>query len=81
MTMLTLLSASFAESTNPSTITLLFICTVTLFKGQLLIDNLMDLRHSLRRIRWMMLAYFYVLLPVIMLAVMFPETTRQLTTL
>lgn len=81
MVMLTLVSASFAESANPSTIALLFICIVTLLKGQLLIDNLMDLRHSLRRIRWMMLAYFYVLLSIIMLAVIFPETVRQITTL
>lgn len=78
---LTLVSATFAESSAPSTIALMFICIVTLVKGQLLIDNLMDLRHSVHRIRWMMLAYFYGLLSIIIFAVIFPETVRQITTL
>ncbi len=81
MLTLTLISATFAESSDPSKMAILFICIVTIIKGNLLIDNLMALRHSLHRIRWMMLAYFYILLPIIMLTIIFPETTRQLTTL
>ncbi len=81
MFVLTLISASFAESADPSKIAILFICIVTITKGNLLIDNLMDLRHSLHRIRWLMLAYFYILMPIIVLGIIFPETIRQLTTL
>lgn len=78
---LTLLSASFAESAEPSKIALFFVCLVTIYKGKLVIDNFMDLRNAVHRLRWLMLAYFYILLPIIFLTILFPETLLRLTTL
>jgi len=79
--MLTLISASFAEYSDFSTTTAIFICIVTIYKGWLVINNLMDLRYAVRSLRWMMLGYFFIIMPIILIVIFFPDGVRQLTTL
>lgn len=79
---LTLVSASFADSAMESSkLISIFICLVTIIKGRLVIDYLMDLRFSKRRFRWMMLGYFYILMPLILFVILFPDSFKQFTTL
>lgn len=78
---LTLGSAFLAESIDPTTGVVIVVCLVVAIKGQLVVDRLMGLRHAPPVIRWMMLAYFYVLPALIALALIFPEQLRRLTTL
>ena len=78
---LTVISASFAESTEISNTVAVLVCMVTSYKGWLVINNLMDLRFAVRRLRWMMLGYFLILMPIILLVIFFPDGVRQLTTL
>jgi len=80
--LLTLISASLADSVAKlSTLVTIFICTITIFKGHLVIDYLMDLRFTARRLRWMMLGYLYVFMPVILFVVLSPDSFKQFTTL
>ncbi|MFC6670754.1 cytochrome C oxidase subunit IV family protein [Marinobacterium aestuariivivens] len=79
--LLTLSSALIAESSDPHSGLVLLVCGTVIIKGQLVIDNLMALRQSHRGIRAPMLAYFYVLLPLIALALLFPQELARLTTL
>ncbi len=78
---LTLISTSFAESTETSKTIAIFVCMVTIYKGWLVINNLMDLRFAVRRLRWMMLGYFLIVMPIILITIFFPDGVRQLTTL
>ncbi|MEH6826396.1 MAG: cytochrome C oxidase subunit IV family protein [Motiliproteus sp.] len=78
---LTLASAFIAESIDPTAGVVIVVCLVVAIKGQLVVDRLMGLRHAPPLIRWMMLAYFYVLPLLIALALIFPEPLRRLTTL
>lgn len=79
--LLTLGSALIGEQTRPDAGLLLLVCGSVMLKGWLVIDNLMNLRHCRRRVRLPMMAYFGVLLPLIALAVLFPDSLARLTSL
>lgn len=81
LVVLTLISTSFAESTETSKTIAIFVCMVTIYKGWLVINNLMGLRFAVRRLRWMMLGYFLIVMPIILITIFFPDGVRQLTTL
>lgn len=74
---LTLFSASFAESSGASGTAAIFVCLVTIYKGRLVIDSLMGLHSAARRLRWVMLGYFYVLMPIILIAILFDDAGKQ----
>ncbi len=78
---LTLISASIAEFSDFTSTTAIFIGIVTIYKGWLVINNLMDLRFAVCRLRCMMLGYFLIVVPIILIAIFFSEEVRQLTTL
>ena len=78
---LTLVSAFVAESANPAIWVILAVSYTIVCKGQVIIDQLMGLRNAPVPIRLMMLSYFYILPPLIALALLFPESLAQLTTL
>ncbi|MBY4676470.1 cytochrome C oxidase subunit IV family protein [Marinobacterium arenosum] len=78
---LTLSSALIAETTRPEAGLMLFICLSVALKGQLVIDNLMQLRDSHPGVRRPMRAYFVVVMGLIALAMLFPETLARITTL
>ncbi len=78
---LTLGAVALADSADPTLWTLLLICSVAAWKGMLVVDQLMGLRHAPRLLRGLMLAYFWVLPGLIALAWSYPETLRRLTTL
>lgn len=79
--LLTLSSALIGETAHPGAGLILLICASVMLKGRLVIDNLMRLRHCRRSIRLPMLAYFYVLLPLIALGMLFPDALARLTSL
>ena len=74
-------SALVAETADPAIWVVLLITFSICIKGQLVIDHLMGLRKAPALIRWLMLSYFYLLPPLIALALLFPEALRELTTL
>ena len=78
---LTLTSALVAETTRPEAGLMLFVCATVGLKGQLVIDNLMQLRDTHPGVRKPMRAYFAVLMVLIALAMLFPEQLARLTTL
>lgn len=79
--LITLGSALIAETGGATPALILLICAAIIVKGQLVIDVLMALRDSHRAIRTPMLAYFYVMMPLLALGLLFPEWLERLTTL
>jgi len=79
--LITLASALIAETGGATPGLILLICAAVVLKGQLVIDVLMALRTSHRAIRAPMLAYFYVMMPLLALGLLFPEWLERLTTL
>ncbi|GGB91082.1 hypothetical protein GCM10011352_16400 [Marinobacterium zhoushanense] len=79
--LITLVSALIAETGGITPGLILLICIAVIVKGQLVIDVLMSLRGRHRAIRAPMLAYFYVMMPLLALGLLFPEWLERLTTL
>lgn len=78
---LTLLTALIAESVDPVLWSVLVVILTVSFKGQLVVDHLMGLRHANAVIRYSMLSYFYLLPLLIIWAMVFPSQLAWLTTL
>ena len=78
---LTLLSALFADSLDPNSWITLVVCITIMVKGQVIVDIFMGLKTAPKKIRYMMLGYFYVLPPRVAVALIFPEAIETLTTL
>ncbi len=78
---LTLLSALFADSLEPNSWVTLIVCLTIMVKGQVIVDVFMGLKTAPNKIRYMMLAYFYVLPPMVAFTLIFPSTVEQITTL
>jgi len=78
---LTLVSAIFADTINPASWVTVFVCMSIMVKGQVIVDVFMGLRTAPKGIRYMMLSYFYVLPPMVALALLFPSTLANITTL
>lgn len=78
---LTLLSALFADSLEPNSWITLVVCLTIMVKGQVIVDVFMGLKTAPNKIRYMMLAYFYVLPPMVAIALIFPNAIEQITTL
>lgn len=76
---LTLLSILIAENTPTHMLSITFVCLVIAIKGQLVIDKLIGLRFANPKIRWVMLSYFYILPPIIILSLAFPELLYDIT--
>jgi caa(3)-type oxidase subunit IV len=77
----TLVSVGFAEGADLSTLAALFVCSIAVFKAQLVIDYLIGLKHAHPRIRKVMLGYVYLILLIIMLGIVFPDWIVRLTSL
>ena len=78
---LTLLSAIFADAMAPTSWVTVIVCASIMVKGQVIVDVFMGLRDAPKSIRYMMLSYFYVLPPMVALALVFPGTVESITTL
>lgn len=78
---LTLFSALIAERVELTDFVVLVICGIVMIKGSMVIERLMGLRRAKPVIRWLMLSYFFILPPLIALAVIFPEGLARITTL
>ncbi len=78
---LTLLSILIAEDTPDHLFSITFVCLVVAVKGQLVIDKLIGLRFANPKIRWVMLSYFYILPPIIILSLVFPELLYAISSL
>lgn len=78
---ITLACAFLAESAAAGVWPVLAVCGAVALKGRLVIDWLMGLAGTARPVRWSLLAYFYLLTPVIALAWLFPGWVARLTTL
>jgi len=70
---LTLTSAFIAEGTPSNSLSIIFVCFIIAIKGQLVIDRLIGLRLENQKIRWVMLSYFYILPPLFVVGILFPE--------
>ena len=73
---LTLTSAFIAESSPAHSVSIIFVCFIITIKGQLVIDRLIGLRLENQKIRKVMLAYLYILPPLFMAGMLFPELLR-----
>jgi hypothetical protein len=73
---LTLTSAFIAEGTPAHSLSIIFVCFIIVIKGQLVIDRLIGLRLENQKIRWVMLAYFYILPQLFVVGILFPELLR-----
>ncbi len=78
---LTLLSAVFADNMDPTSWITIIVCMTIMVKGQVIVDVFMGLKTAPSGIRYMMLSYFYVLPPMVAVALLFPGTVEQITTL
>jgi cytochrome c oxidase subunit IV len=79
--LLTLISAAVAESPDQGFILTLVISIAVAFKGRMIIDRFMELKHANRLIRGSMRAYFYVIPLLIILVYLFPEVIVRMTTI
>lgn len=77
----TLVSVGFAEGENLSRLAAVFVCSIAVFKAQLVIDYLIGLKHAHSRIRKVMLGYVYLIPLIIMLGILIPEWIVRLTSL
>ena len=77
----TLLSAAVAETAEPSMLTALLIAALIAFKGRMVVDHFMELRHAHPLLRISMRLYFLVIPALIIIAFAFPETIARWTAL
>jgi hypothetical protein len=78
---MSLMSALLAETSSINTVSGVFVCFVIAMKAQLVIDHLVGLRWAHKRIRRVMLGYFYILPLLISTGIIFPEFIVSITTL
>ena len=78
---LTLINAVFADSLDPTSWVTVIVCLTIMLKGQVIVDVFMGLKTAPNSIRYMMLSYFYVLPPMVAVALLFPEAIEKITTL
>lgn len=74
-------SALLAESAAPAVWVAVLIGITVGLKGQLVVDRLMGLREAHPLVRRVMLSYFYLLPPLIVLGLAFPDAVARWTTL
>ena len=77
----TLISVGFAEGRHLSSLAAVFVCSIVVFKAQLVIDYLIGLKHAHPRIRKVMLGYVYLIPLLIVIGILFPEGIVRLTSL
>lgn len=78
---LTVGGTMLGESADPGLAVTLLICLTMAFKGRLIIDHFMELKHANNRVRTLMRAYFYVLPALTVLTWLFGDFLARLTTL
>lgn len=78
---LTLLSAAVAESPDQGFVLTLVIAFTVAFKGRMIVDRFMELKHANRWLRDSMRIYFYVIPLMIVLVYLFPGVLAHITTL
>lgn len=78
---LTLFSAYMAESAQPGLSATATMALVLAFKGRIIVDHFMDLKHAHIVLRSLMRFYFYVIPALIMLVYFFPEQLAHWTRL
>lgn len=78
---LTLLSAAVAESPDQGFVLTLVIAFTVAFKGRMIVDRFMELKHANRWLRDSMRIYFYVIPLMIILVYLFPSALVRITTL
>lgn len=79
--LLTLGSAWLAESAETGLLATLAIALVVSFKGLMIVDHFMELRHANVVLRRLMRIYFYVIPSLIVLVYLFPRQIAALTSL
>ncbi len=79
--LLTLGSAWLAESGETGLAVTLIIALAVSFKGLMIVDHFMELRHANQTLRRLMRVYFYVIPGLIVLVYLFPEQIAALTSL
>ncbi|HEB96246.1 MAG TPA: thiosulfate reductase [Sedimenticola thiotaurini] len=79
--LLTLGSAWLAESAETGLLVTLAIALVVSFKGLMIVDHFMELRHANVVLRRLMRIYFYVIPSLIVLVYLFPRQIANLTSL
>lgn len=79
--LLTLMSAFIAEQAEPTAWIVVIICTTICIKGAIVIERFMGLNVATPAIRWMMLSYVLVMVPIVALSVIFPDVLARLTAL
>lgn len=77
----TLISVGFAEGKHLSNLAAVFVCSIVVFKAQLVIDYLIGLKIAHPRIRKVMLGYVYLMPLLIVIGILFPEWIVRLTSL
>lgn len=78
---LTLLSAAVAESPDQGFLLTLVIALSVAFKGRMIVDRFMELKHANRWLRNSMRIYFYAIPLLIVLVYLFPAVIVRFTTL
>jgi len=78
---ITLGSAWIAESAEPSLLVTLTIAVAVSYKGRMIVDHFMELKHANPILRRMMIVYFYVIPSMIVLVYLFPERIAAWTSL
>ncbi len=78
---LTLISAAIAESPDQGLALTTVIAATVAFKGRMIVDRFMELKHAHPLIRESMRIYFYVIPLLIVLVYLFPGLLVRLTTL
>ena len=78
---ITLGSAWIAESAEPSLLVTLAIAVAVSYKGRMIVDHFMELKHANPVLRRLMIVYFYVIPSMIVLVYLFPERIAAWTSL
>ncbi len=78
---ITLGSAWIAESAEPGLLVTLTIAVAVSYKGRMIVDHFMELRHANPVLRRLMIVYFYVIPGMIVLVYLFPEKIAAWTRL
>ena len=79
--LLTVVSATIAESAQTGLLVTIAIAATVAFKGRMVVDRFMELINANRYLRNAMRIYFYVIPLMIVLAQLFPDTIARLTAL
>ena len=78
---MTVISATFAESGNLSSLLIILLCLSVTIKGRLVIDEFMGLRHASAVIRYSMHLYLIVIPGLFSLTLLFPDSLARMTSL